>query len=143
MAESALQADSTVQVTATVSNILRDLMAKEMQRHLQEQIRAQQKRATETPGELQELDARIARLRERLKKGDADLTADELQTAIERVEAKRRGTGATAACRQGLRQGAHALAEGDRALSQANRCRAPGGCAGSAQGAGVLARLVQ
>jgi hypothetical protein len=36
------------------------------------------------------LDARIERLRERLRTGDPDLTPDELQVAIERVEAKRR-----------------------------------------------------
>ena len=37
-----------------------------------------------------ELDARIARLRERLKNGDPDLTSEELQAAIERAESKRR-----------------------------------------------------
>jgi hypothetical protein len=35
-------------------------------------------------------DARIARLRERLKAGDPDLTHDELQVGIDRAEAKRR-----------------------------------------------------
>lgn len=36
------------------------------------------------------MDARIARLRERLKAGDPDLTTDELQVGIDRAEAKRR-----------------------------------------------------
>jgi hypothetical protein len=40
--------------------------------------------------ELEALDARIERSRERLKGGDPDLTADELQAAIDRAEAKRR-----------------------------------------------------
>lgn len=43
---------------------------------------------TEQPRELQELNARIERLRERLKRGDADMTPDEIQAAIERAEAK-------------------------------------------------------
>lgn len=36
-----------------------------------------------------ELDARLDRLRERLRKGDPDMEPDELQTAIDRVHAKR------------------------------------------------------
>ncbi|MBV8910469.1 MAG: hypothetical protein JOZ89_06890, partial [Gammaproteobacteria bacterium] len=47
--------------------------------------------ASEVPHELQELTARLERLRERLRKGDPDLTADELQVAIDRAEAKRAG----------------------------------------------------
>lgn len=42
------------------------------------------------PAELQALDARIVRLRERLQRGDPDMTPDEIQAAIERAEAKRR-----------------------------------------------------
>jgi hypothetical protein len=64
-------------------------MAKEMQRYYQEQLKARQAKATELPREPQELDARIARLRERLKKGDPDLTGDELEGAIAKAEAKR------------------------------------------------------
>lgn len=45
---------------------------------------------TEQPRELQELNARIERLRERLNRGDADMTSDEIQAAIERAEAKAR-----------------------------------------------------
>jgi site-specific DNA recombinase len=44
---------------------------------------------TESPRELQELESRIARLRSRLRDGDPDLTADELQVAIASAEAKR------------------------------------------------------
>ncbi len=42
-----------------------------------------------TPVEIQALDARIERLRERLTIGDPDLEPDELQLAIEAVERKR------------------------------------------------------
>ena len=41
------------------------------------------------PRELSELDARLDRLRERLRKGDPDLADDELQAAINRAQAKR------------------------------------------------------
>src|SRR5579863_3292295 len=41
------------------------------------------------PRELVELTARIERLRERLQHGDPDMTADELQAAIDRAEEKR------------------------------------------------------
>lgn len=42
------------------------------------------------PQEIAAIDARLDRLRERLKAGDPDMTPDELQATIERVEAKRR-----------------------------------------------------
>jgi site-specific DNA recombinase len=42
-----------------------------------------------TAQELQELTARMARLRERLRRGDPDMQPDELQAAINRAEAKR------------------------------------------------------
>lgn len=42
------------------------------------------------PQELKELEARLDRLRKRLKEGDPGMAADELQAAIERAEAKRR-----------------------------------------------------
>ena len=54
-----------------------------------EKRRKEAKAVTELPAEIAELDARIAKLRARLKKGDPDLTADELQGAIERVVSKR------------------------------------------------------
>ena len=65
-------------------------MAKEMQEYYAERLRAMQSRATEAPKELQELAARIERLRERLRKGDPDMPPDEIEAAIERAEAKRR-----------------------------------------------------
>jgi len=65
-------------------------MAKEIHVAYVERMRERAARIEMLPRELQELDARIARLRERLKAGDPDLTADELQAAIERAEGKRR-----------------------------------------------------
>ena len=51
------------------------------------------------PRELQELAARIERLRERLQHGDPDMTTEELHAAIDRAEEKRREL-------QGLQDGA-------------------------------------
>jgi DNA invertase Pin-like site-specific DNA recombinase len=65
-------------------------MAVEAQAYYAERVRAMQTRAIEQPRELQELDARIDRLRARLKAGDPDMTGDEIQAAIDRAEAKRR-----------------------------------------------------
>jgi len=65
-------------------------IAKEMQDYYVERVRAIQARAVEAPRELQELGARIDRLRERLRKGDPDMPADEMQAAIDRAETKRR-----------------------------------------------------
>jgi site-specific DNA recombinase len=65
-------------------------MANEMRAAYAERMRAVAARAADLPRELEELDARIMRLRERLKAGDPDLTPDELQAAIDRAEAKRR-----------------------------------------------------
>lgn len=64
-------------------------MAVEMEAYYRERLRECATRATEAPKELRELEARIARLRERLDRGDPDLTADELLAAIEKVEGKR------------------------------------------------------
>lgn len=64
-------------------------MAIEMQRDFSDRIAARQQRAEQAPKELQEIDARIARLRERLQRGDPDMPGDEIQVAIERAEAKR------------------------------------------------------
>lgn len=64
-------------------------MVVEMEAYYSEQLRLRAAKATDAPKELRELEARIARLRERLRAGDPDLTADELQGAIERAEAKR------------------------------------------------------
>jgi hypothetical protein len=68
----------------------RERMAKEMQAQYVERIKAAAERAGMVSHEAVELDARIARLRERLKNGDPHLTSDELQATIERAENKRR-----------------------------------------------------
>lgn len=65
-------------------------MANEMRAAYTERMRALAARAADLPRELEELDARIMRLRERLKAGDPDLTPDELQAVIDRAETKRR-----------------------------------------------------
>ena len=52
-------------------------------------MRSIEARADAAPKELQDLDAKLTRLRERARSGDPDLTADELQAAIERAEGKR------------------------------------------------------
>jgi site-specific DNA recombinase len=64
-------------------------MAKEMHVAYAERMREIAARAESMPREVEELDARIERLRERLKAGDPDLTTDELQVGIDRAEAKR------------------------------------------------------
>jgi DNA invertase Pin-like site-specific DNA recombinase len=65
-------------------------MAKEMQSYFADRMRSMQAQQNELPRELQELTARIARLRGRMKNGDPDMTVDELQAAIDRAEVKRR-----------------------------------------------------
>jgi len=65
-------------------------MAGELQKRLAERARERASRNERRPKELAELDARIERLRERLKAGDPDLTADELQGAIDRALEKRK-----------------------------------------------------
>jgi hypothetical protein len=65
-------------------------MASEIHATYAERVRKIAARAETLPREIQELDARIARLRERLKSGDPDFAADELQAGIERAESKRR-----------------------------------------------------
>ena len=54
-----------------------------------ELVRASYAATREQPRELQELTARIERLRERLKQGDPDMAADEIEAAIDRAEEKR------------------------------------------------------
>jgi hypothetical protein len=65
-------------------------MAKEVQQQYLERVRAVQARAAEAPKEIQDITARIIRLRERLKTGDPDMAPDEIQAAIDRAEEKRR-----------------------------------------------------
>jgi chromosome segregation ATPase len=61
----------------------------DLQKRFRESAAAAQRRNADLPREMAELDARIDRLRERLVRGDPDLTDDELQVAINRVQAKR------------------------------------------------------
>jgi site-specific DNA recombinase len=61
-----------------------------MHAYYEVQTRLIQTREVDRPRELVELSARIDRLRQRLRHGDPDMTADELQAAIERAEGKRR-----------------------------------------------------
>lgn len=65
-------------------------MAREMQRDYAARLKALAARSEAVPQELQDLDARIARLRDRMTTGDPDMTGDELQAAMERAQAKRR-----------------------------------------------------
>ena len=65
-------------------------MGKEMQGYYAERLRVMQTQSNVAPRELQELAARIERLKERLRKGDPDMTPDEIQAAIDRAQAKRR-----------------------------------------------------
>jgi site-specific DNA recombinase len=60
-------------------------MVAEMQEFYRERVRIMQTPAAEAPRELQGLVSRIERLRERMKRGDPDMTADELQAAIEKA----------------------------------------------------------
>jgi site-specific DNA recombinase len=64
-------------------------MAREMQAYFVERSQEAQARAAEQPHELQEISARIDRRRARLRQGDVDMTADELQAAIDRAETKK------------------------------------------------------
>lgn len=64
-------------------------MAREMQRDCAARTKILFEQAVASPRELLELDARLKRLRARVVAGDPDMTADELQAAIERAEAKR------------------------------------------------------
>lgn len=65
-------------------------MRKEMQRAYVERVGALRMQAAQAPRELQEIDARLDRLRERLQRGDPDMTTDEIQAAIDRAQSKRR-----------------------------------------------------
>jgi hypothetical protein len=59
-----------------------------MEDYYLERLRMIEARADDSPRELQELSARMSRLMERLWCGDPDMTADELQAAIDRAEMK-------------------------------------------------------
>jgi DNA invertase Pin-like site-specific DNA recombinase len=64
-------------------------VAAEMEALYLEQLRQTAAKAEQAPRELEELRARIERLRERLRQGDPDMTADEIQAAIALAETKR------------------------------------------------------
>ena len=64
-------------------------MAAEMQKRFTERAAAAIRGNADVPRELADVDARLDRLRQRLRAGDPDLTDDELQAAISRVESKR------------------------------------------------------
>ena len=65
-----------------------DAMAKEIDKYVREHYRMMVEKST--PANIQKINARIRRLRERLAAGDPDLEADELQLAIGAAENKRR-----------------------------------------------------
>lgn len=67
-----------------------EAMAREMQRYYAERVKTQESRSAQIPHELQQLDARLVRLRERFQRGDPDMEPDELRAAIGKAEAKRR-----------------------------------------------------
>jgi site-specific DNA recombinase len=66
-----------------------DDMVNEMRTYFAAKLAERQASKAKRPAEVLELDSRIARLRERLKAGDADLAPDELVAVIEKAEAKR------------------------------------------------------
>lgn len=65
-------------------------MAREMQRAYVEHVTKLQKQATVAPKEIQAIDDRVQRLRERQRRGDPDMTADELQVVIDRLLGERK-----------------------------------------------------
>jgi hypothetical protein len=65
------------------------LMAKEIVQEVNKRRAAREQDAVNRPAELTALDARIARLKTRLRVGDPDMTTDEVQLAITSAEAKR------------------------------------------------------
>jgi DNA invertase Pin-like site-specific DNA recombinase len=64
-------------------------MTKELQKQYTQRARALDALASELPMEVQRIDARLTRLRERLVLGDPDMTVGELQGVIDRIEAER------------------------------------------------------
>jgi len=64
-------------------------MVKEMRAYYQQQVAALHAKRDKVPAEVEELNKRIARLQERLKSGDPDVTADELLAIIQKAEGKR------------------------------------------------------
>jgi site-specific DNA recombinase len=110
-------------------------MAKEMQAYYLDRARAIQTQAVEQPHELQELTARIERLRERLKRGDPDMTADEIQAAIDRAAAKRPRVSGSAADRDAIGECVCDAAASGRGVPATDHARARRQSTSSAQGA--------
>lgn len=65
-------------------------LAKDIRQAIADHERRGAADAAQAPQAVKELDARLERLRERLRAGDPDMTADDLLAAIERAEARRR-----------------------------------------------------
>jgi len=70
-------------------------MAAQLQKQFNERVAAAAQRDMDAPRELAELDARLDRLRKRLRNGDPDMTDDEVQAAIDRAQTKRQQLAAT------------------------------------------------
>ncbi len=64
-------------------------VVKEMRHYYAERSALEKESAAKRPGEVLELDSRIARLQDRLRAGDPDMTPDELLDVIAKAEAKR------------------------------------------------------
>lgn len=67
-----------------------EAMAREIQRLYESRINDEAGRLGKVPNEVRKPEERLARLKERLRRGDPDMEPDELHAAIERAEAKRR-----------------------------------------------------
>lgn len=67
-----------------------DEIVKEMRAYYEERIAEIRAKRTKVPVEVEELNRRIARLQERLKTGDPDLTAEELLAIIDKADTKRK-----------------------------------------------------
>jgi site-specific DNA recombinase len=65
-------------------------MADEIEEQFAAWVKGRQAGAAQLPAEVIEITARIEKLRDRLKAGDPDLDAHDLQAAIDRAEARRR-----------------------------------------------------
>ena len=65
------------------------MMAREIEREYNRRTAVAERSSAEKPAALLELEARISRLKLRLRQGDPDTTSDEIGAAIERAEAKR------------------------------------------------------
>jgi hypothetical protein len=68
---------------------VRRVVVPEMHSYHAARLQERLEQSTRAPKALKELNARIDRLRERLERGDPDMTADEISATIQRAEAKR------------------------------------------------------